>query len=171
MNNSYDVAIIGCGTAGIFAGYELIARHPELKICVLDQGGDIYPQTAARSSPARSRECIHCRDLRHDVRLRRRGRVFRRQVSISRLQFGGWLTDFMDADDGHGAYKLRRYRQRETRRDRQRPSPPNTARGESARARRRSTTICTCFRQRCKHLGTENNLRDPAEHVRGSVQG
>lgn len=42
MNKNYDVAIIGCGTAGIFAGYELISKHPELKICVLEQGGDIY---------------------------------------------------------------------------------------------------------------------------------
>ena len=59
MNNSYDVAIIGCGTAGIFAGYELIARHPELKICVLDQGGDIY----SRHCPivaGKVKECIHC---------------------------------------------------------------------------------------------------------------
>ena len=50
MNNSYDVAIIGCGTAGIFAGYELIARHPELKICVLDQGGDIYTRHCPKLS-------------------------------------------------------------------------------------------------------------------------
>ena len=26
MNTRYDVAIIGCGEAGIFAGYELIDR-------------------------------------------------------------------------------------------------------------------------------------------------
>ena len=42
MSACYDVAIIGCGTAGIFAGYELIRRHPGLKIVVLEQGGDIY---------------------------------------------------------------------------------------------------------------------------------
>ena len=42
MKKNYDVAIIGCGTAGIFAGYELIRRHPDLRIVVLEQGGDIY---------------------------------------------------------------------------------------------------------------------------------
>ena len=31
MNTRYDVAIIGCGEAGIFAGYELMHRHPGLK--------------------------------------------------------------------------------------------------------------------------------------------
>ena len=40
MKKNYDVAIIGCGTAGIFAGYELIRRHPDLRIVVLEQGGE-----------------------------------------------------------------------------------------------------------------------------------
>ena len=39
MNTHYDVAIIGCGEAGIFAGYELKKLRPELSVLVLDQGG------------------------------------------------------------------------------------------------------------------------------------
>ena len=42
MNTRYDVAIIGCGEAGIFAGYELMHRNPGLKVVTLDQGADIY---------------------------------------------------------------------------------------------------------------------------------
>ena len=38
MNTRYDVAIIGCGEAGIFAGYELMRRHPALKVVTLNQG-------------------------------------------------------------------------------------------------------------------------------------
>ena len=34
----YDVAILGCGEAGIFAGYELARLHPELKMVALEQG-------------------------------------------------------------------------------------------------------------------------------------
>ena len=42
MNTRYDVAIIGCGEAGIFAGYELKKLRPELNVLVMDQGADIY---------------------------------------------------------------------------------------------------------------------------------
>ena len=45
MNTKYDVAIIGCGTAGIFAGHELSLRHPELKIVTLELGDDIYSRS------------------------------------------------------------------------------------------------------------------------------
>ena len=42
MNPMYDVVILGCGEAGIFAAYELARLHPDLKITALDQGRDIY---------------------------------------------------------------------------------------------------------------------------------
>ena len=38
----YDVAIIGAGEAGVFAGYELMKLRPELSVLVLEQGADIY---------------------------------------------------------------------------------------------------------------------------------
>ena len=60
MNTRYDVAIIGCGEAGIFAGYELMHRNPGLKVVTLDQGADIY----TRSCPivaGKVKECIHCK--------------------------------------------------------------------------------------------------------------
>ena len=41
-NPVYDVAILGCGEAGIFAAYELSRLHPGLKLLALDQGRDIY---------------------------------------------------------------------------------------------------------------------------------
>ena len=42
MNPIYDVVILGCGEAGIFAAYELASHRPELKVLALDQGRDIY---------------------------------------------------------------------------------------------------------------------------------
>ena len=59
MNPMYDVVILGCGEAGIFAAYELARLHPDLKITALDQGRDIYH----RSCPivaGKVKECIHC---------------------------------------------------------------------------------------------------------------
>jgi len=38
----YDVIIIGCGTAGIFAGYEINRLMPGTDILMLEQGVDIY---------------------------------------------------------------------------------------------------------------------------------
>ena len=52
MNTRYDVAIIGCGEAGIFAGYELMRRHPALKVVTLDQA-PISTPGAVPSSPER----------------------------------------------------------------------------------------------------------------------
>ena len=55
----YDVAILGCGEAGIFAAYELAHHRPGLKVLALDQGRDIYH----RSCPivaGKVKECIHC---------------------------------------------------------------------------------------------------------------
>ena len=42
MNPMYDVVILGCGEAGIFAAYELARLHPDLKITALDQGRDVF---------------------------------------------------------------------------------------------------------------------------------
>ena len=36
MNSRYDVAILGCGEAGIFAAYELMRKNPGLKVVALD---------------------------------------------------------------------------------------------------------------------------------------
>ena len=42
MNTRYDVAIIGCGEAGIFAGYELKKLRPELNVLVMRMMGMSY---------------------------------------------------------------------------------------------------------------------------------
>ena len=60
MKTKADVAIIGCGEAGIFAGYELKKLHPELEIVVVEQGKDIY----SRKCPivaGKVKTCVHCK--------------------------------------------------------------------------------------------------------------
>lgn len=60
MKTKADVAIIGCGEAGIFAGYELKKLHPELDIVVVEQGKDIY----SRKCPivaGKVKSCVHCK--------------------------------------------------------------------------------------------------------------
>ena len=56
MRESYDVVILGCGEAGIFAAYELEKRNHGVKLLAIDQGPDIYH----RSCPivtGKVREC------------------------------------------------------------------------------------------------------------------
>ena len=123
MNPIYDVAILGCGEAGIFAAYELAHHRPGLKVLALDQGRDIYH----RSCP------------------------------IVAGQFGGWLTDFMEPrhvmelidyvdsiNVAHGATQ----------------EVFSTESAEAkALARKALGFDLHLLQARCKHLGTENNLR------------
>ena len=40
MDKIYDVAICGCGPAGLFASYKLAKADQGLKILIIDQGND-----------------------------------------------------------------------------------------------------------------------------------
>ena len=94
MSTNYDVAIIGCGTAGIFAGYELIKRHPELKIVNFEQGGDIY----SRHCPivaGRVNKCVHCAVCDTMCGFGGAGAFSDGKYNFT-TEFGGWLTDFME---------------------------------------------------------------------------
>ncbi len=155
MNTRYDVAIIGCGEAGIFAGYELMRRHPALKVVTLDQGADIY----TRSCPivaGKVKECIHCKICDTMCGFGGAGAFSDGKYNFT-TAFGGWLTDFMDGkevmdlidyvDDinvKHGAttevYST---------------STPE-ARALEKRALEHDLHL---LQARCKHLGTENNLK------------
>ena len=94
MNTRYDVAIIGCGEAGIFAGYELMRLCPQLKVLILDQGADIY----TRSCPivaGKVKECIHCKVCGTMCGFGGAGAFSDGKYNFT-TAFGGWLTDFMD---------------------------------------------------------------------------
>ena len=72
MRKTYDTMILGCGEAGVFAGYELIRRNPGMKVLIVDQGQDIYH----RSCPIVAGKVR----LPHHVRLRRGRGVLGREV-------------------------------------------------------------------------------------------
>ena len=96
-NTRYDVAILGCGEAGIFAGYELMHKHPGLKVVTLDQGSDIY----SRSCPivaGKVKECIHCKVCGTMCGFGGAGAFSDGKYNFT-TAFGGWLTDFMDAKE------------------------------------------------------------------------
>ncbi len=155
MNPIYDVAILGCGEAGIFAAYELAHHRPGLKVLALDQGRDIYH----RSCPivaGKVRECIHCSVCDTMCGFGGAGAFSDGKFNFT-TQFGGWLTDFMEPrhvmelidyvdsiNVAHGATQ----------------EVFSTESAEAkALARKALGFDLHLLQARCKHLGTENNLR------------
>ncbi len=155
MSASYDVVILGCGEAGIFAAYELSKLRPDLKVLALDQGKDIY----TRSCPivaGKVKECIHCKVCDTMCGFGGAGAFSDGKFNFT-TQFGGWLTDFMAPET---VMELIEY-----------VDSVNVAHGATtevystqtpeARALERKALAhdLHLLQARCKHLGTENNLR------------
>ena len=97
MRKTYDTMILGCGEAGVFAGYELIRRNPGMKVLIVDQGQDIYH----RSCPivaGKVRECIDCKVCHTMCGFGGAGAFSDGKYNFT-TAFGGWLTDFMPEQD------------------------------------------------------------------------
>ena len=155
MKTKADVAIIGCGEAGIFAGYELKKLHPELDIVVVEQGKDIY----SRKCPivaGKVKSCVHCKTCDTMCGFGGAGAFSDGKFNFT-TQFGGWLTDYMEPAEvmnlieyvdsinvAHGA-TIERYS----------TSTPE-ARALEIEALKYDLHL---LQAQCKHLGTENNLR------------
>ncbi len=89
----YDVAIIGCGTAGIFAGYELVETMPSLNVVMIDQGGDIY----GRKCPIVDKKvpsCINCTSCGIMNGFGGAGAYSDGKFNFT-TEFGGWLSEYL----------------------------------------------------------------------------
>ena len=95
--NSYDVIIVGCGTAGIFAGYELQKQLPGTDILMLEQGCDIYK----RKCPIVDKKvpsCINCSSCGIMNGFGGAGAFSDGKYNFT-TQFGGWLSDYLDTEE------------------------------------------------------------------------
>ena len=155
MKFNYDVAIIGCGEAGIFAGYELKQLRPELKILVLDQGADIYTRRCPIVAGQVDR-CVHCKVCDTMCGFGGAGAFSDGKFNFT-TAFGGWLTDYMEAGE---VMDLIRY-----------VDSVNVRFGATTQCFSTDTPEARALEKRalehdlhllqaqCKHLGTENNLK------------
>ncbi|NLB78255.1 MAG: NAD(P)/FAD-dependent oxidoreductase [Clostridiaceae bacterium] len=92
--NSYDTIIIGCGTAGIFAGYELQKLVPGMNILMLEQGRGIY----SRLCPIVEKKvptCINCNSCGIMNGFGGAGAFSDGKYNFT-TQFGGWLNEYLD---------------------------------------------------------------------------
>ena len=155
MTSTYDVAILGCGEAGIFAGYELYRQNPGLRILIVDQGYDIYGRSCPIVS-GKTRACINCSVCHTMCGFGGAGAFSDGKYNFT-TAFGGWLTDFMDEQEvmslidyvdginmAHGAT------------DRVYSTDTPQARALQKQALEHDLHL---LQARVKHLGTENNLR------------
>ena len=155
MAHQYDVIIIGAGEAGVFAGYELSRLQPQLRVLILEQGADIF----TRSCPivaGKVKECIQCKVCDTMCGFGGAGAFSDGKFNFT-TAFGGWLTDFMDAREvmelieyvdsinvAHGATEK---------------VYSTTSPEAKALEKRALEHDLHLLQARCKHLGTENNLR------------
>ena len=166
MNNRYDVMILGTGEAGIFAAYELSRKCPGAKVLVVEQGADIYH----RSCPivaGKVNSCIQCKVCGTMCGFGGAGAFSDGKFNFT-TAFGGWLTDFLEPKEvmelidyvdainvEHGATT----------------EVYSTSTPEARALEKRALQYDLHLLQaRCKHLGTENNLRiltNIYEHIRG----
>ena len=163
MKTKADVAIIGCGEAGIFAGYELKKLHPELDIVVVEQGKDIY----SRKCPivaGKVKSCVHCKTCDTMCGFGGAGAFSDGKFNFT-TQFGGWLTDYMEPAEvmnlieyvdsinvAHGA-TIERYSTSSEKLDHIHTPDPVMLEIEALKY------DLHLLQAQCKHLGTERNLQ------------
>ena len=155
MDNRYDVMILGTGEAGIYAAYELALKCPSAKVLVVDQGADIYH----RSCPivaGKVKSCIHCKVCDTMCGFGGSGAFSDGKYNFT-TAFGGWLTDFleekevMDLIDYVDALNVKHGATTEV---------FSTSTPEAKALEKKALEYDLHLLQaRCKHLGTENNLK------------
>ncbi len=93
LKAKYDVAIIGCGTSGIFAGFELMAKRPDLKVVMIDQGNEISKRKCPMIDNKTS-DCINCKTCNIMRGFGGAGAFSDGKFNFT-TQFGGWLNDYI----------------------------------------------------------------------------
>ncbi len=155
MSERADVVIIGRGEGGIFAGYELAKRCPELKIVVLEQGADIYSRTCPIVQGKVDR-CIQCKTCGTMCGFGGAGAFSDGKFNFT-TEFGGWLTDYME---GREVMELIHYVDSVNVHFGATEKVYSTSTPEAMALEREALKYDLHLLQaQCKHLGTENNLR------------
>ncbi len=152
---TYDVAIIGAGTAGIYAGYELLRLKPHLRVLVLEMGNDIYSRRCPIVA-GKVRECISCKPCSIMSGFGGAGAFSDGKYNFT-TEFGGWLSDYlddrelMDLIDYVDSVNVRFGATEEV----------FTTDSPEARIleRRALEHDLHLLQARCKHLGTDRNLK------------
>ena len=90
---NYDVIIIGGGTAGIFAAYEMQKCMPDKKVALMEQGNPLRK----RICPIIAGKTDHCINCKHCSIMNGFGGAgaFSDGKFNFTTEFGGWLKDYL----------------------------------------------------------------------------
>ena len=94
---NYDVVIIGGGTAGIFAAYELYNLHQELEIAIVEQGNPIQKRVCPIIA-GKTKACINCSSCCIMNGFGGAGAFSDGKFNFT-TEFGGWLHDYIPPDE------------------------------------------------------------------------
>ncbi len=152
---TYDVAIIGCGIAGIYAGFELLRLHPSLRVVMLEQGTDIRH----RSCPMITRktaECVGCQSCAIMRGFGGAGAFSDGKYNFT-TAFGGWLREYLPDEEIMALIDyVDAVNMRFGATDEVYSTDSDAARALGKRALENDLHLLDA---KVKHLGTENNLR------------
>lgn len=96
MKNCYDVAIIGGGIGGLMAAYRLTEKSPGLSVAIFEKGNAIEKRICPILQK-KSKVCIKCTSCAIMEGMAGAG-AFSDGKYLITTEYGGWLTDFIDAD-------------------------------------------------------------------------
>ncbi|MDL2288454.1 NAD(P)/FAD-dependent oxidoreductase [Oscillospiraceae bacterium OttesenSCG-928-F05] len=165
----YDVAIIGAGTAGVFAGYELIHARPDLKIVIVEQGEEIYRRTCPIVA-GKVKQCIGCKPCSIMSGFGGAGAYSDGKYNFT-TAFGGWLTNYLPDDE---VLALIDYVDTINMEFGATDVVYSTSTPESKVLEKRALQHDLHLLQaRVKHLGTENNLqilKNIYEHLKDKIE-
>ncbi|MGI6561787.1 MAG: NAD(P)/FAD-dependent oxidoreductase [Clostridia bacterium] len=94
-NTDFDVIIIGAGTAGIMAGFELVKLNPGIKLLMIDSGYTIEKRICPIIDN-KTDKCIHCKSCSIMNGFGGAGAFSDGKFNFT-TQFGGWLAEYLDS--------------------------------------------------------------------------
>ena len=152
---TFDVAIIGAGTAGIYAAYELLLQKPNTSVAVFELGADIYKRRCPIVA-GDVKECINCKPCSIMSGFGGAGAFSDGKYNFT-TEFGGWLGDYLD---GKELLKLIDYVDSVNVKFGATTEIFSTESDEARALEKRALeSDLHLLQAKCKHLGTERNLK------------
>ena len=90
-DDMYDVGIIGCGPAGIFAALEILKNKPQTKIIMFDKGNNIKIRKCPKSI---TNKCIFCKPCNISCGFGGAGAFSDGKITLSK-DVGGYLEEYI----------------------------------------------------------------------------
>ncbi len=148
----YDVGIVGGGPAAIFAAYEFKLKYPSIKVVLVEEGHEIKKRSCPISAK-KVNQCIKCKPCDIMRGFGGAGAFSDGKYNFT-TEFGGWLTEYLSADEVVELIDYVDYLNLEKGAPAEYFTTKNSKVGKNA-----LQYDLHLLSAKVRHLGTENNLR------------